>query len=260
MAKERGMAHKQQAMQQAWRPCAVLLLLRAFMLEAAAAAFPTRIVVAPAATEVERWAVAKLADLLALPVIDASAEVVAPPAPPQIAVGAALGIDPETLAALGHDAFLASTSQGDDAFLVSASLGALCSDVWQRATVPESRAAALGAAAPVAVAPDPKPSFRVAQARTAVQFVALHRWEELIACASSSKTSWPVAASITSEFDLFAAVRNRSGAGHGVLLNGGGTPMMGLITATNAALAPNGSRNAGGQVEPTFHAQFSRAV
>ena len=108
------------------------------------------------------------------------------------------------------------------------------SAMFDNNTVLESRAALGGAAA--AVASDPKLSFRVAQALTAVQFVALYRWQELRAYAALSKTPWPFAATIAGEFDLFAVALNRSG--------NGGT----AVTSTNAALAPNGSRNAGGAV------------
>ena len=83
---------------------------------ATATAFPRRVVVTPAATEVERYAAARLADLLALPIVDGGEDSLGDEATSsaQIAVGhgaaLALGVKAGDLAALGDDAFLASTS------------------------------------------------------------------------------------------------------------------------------------------------------
>jgi hypothetical protein len=106
--------------------------------------------------------------------------------------------------------------------------------LFDNATVIDA-AAALAAAAH-ATAADSIRSFRVAQALTAVQFVAFYRWHELRAYASAHAQPWPFSESIAGEFDLFAAAMNRSGLR--------GQP----ITSTEAALAPNGSQNAGGSV------------
>ena len=83
---------------------------------------------------------------------------------------------------------------------------------------------------------DPLRHFRVAQAFTAVQFVAFYRWRELRAYASAHSRPWPFSESIAQEFDSFMVVMNHSG------LKGG------PITSTTAGVAPNGSKNAGGQV------------
>ena len=52
---------------------------------------------------------------------------------------------------------------------------------------------------------------RASRALIAVQFVALVRWQELRAFVSATSASWPLAATIEAEFDLFAAAFNASG-------------------------------------------------
>ena len=52
---------------------------------------------------------------------------------------------------------------------------------------------------------------RASRALIAVQFVALVRWQELRAFANASSASWPLAATIEAEFELFATAFNASG-------------------------------------------------
>ena len=72
---------------------------------------PSRIALAPGATETEAWAASRLAELLGLPVVVATT---AAATEAQVAVGhgaaVALGVDPEALAALGDDAYLVSAA------------------------------------------------------------------------------------------------------------------------------------------------------
>ena len=81
-----------------------------------------------------------------------------------------------------------------------------------------------------------KHRFRVSEALMAVQFVVFYRWTELQAYAETNGQPWPLSPTIAEEFDLFAAALSRSGLK--------GQP----ITKINAALAPNGTANAGGSV------------
>jgi hypothetical protein len=82
--------------------------------DVAATAFPRRIVVASVATQVERWSADRLADLLALPIVNGG-NAAASTAGAQIAVGygaaVTLGVDPRTLATLGNDACLVSANR-----------------------------------------------------------------------------------------------------------------------------------------------------
>ena len=117
------------------------------------------------------------------------------------------------------------------------------SAMFDNATVLDA-AASLTAAAKAA-APGSKYRLRVSQAMIAVQFVAFYRWAELQAYAEASGKPWPLSPSISKEFDRFAAAMNVSGLK--------GNP----ITSVVAALAPNGTANAGGEVSV---AQFREQV
>ena len=91
-------------------------------------------------------------------------------------------------------------------------------------------------AASKATAAGSKYRFRISQALMAVQFVIFYRWVELQAYAEANGRPWLLAATIAEEFDHFAMAMNASG------LKGG------PITSITAALAPNGTANAGREV------------
>jgi hypothetical protein len=91
-------------------------------------------------------------------------------------------------------------------------------------------------AASKATAAGSKYRFRISQALMAVQFVIFYRWVELQAYAEAKGRPWLLAATIAEEFDHFAMAMNASG------LKGG------PITSITAALAPNGTANAGREV------------
>ena len=83
-----------------------------YSLSPPAAPLPSRIVVADTATETERWAASRLAELLMLPTHND----IGMAGTSQIAVGhgaaTALGVPTGALADLGDDAFLVSTAHG----------------------------------------------------------------------------------------------------------------------------------------------------
>jgi hypothetical protein len=106
---------------------------------------------------------------------------------------------------------------------------------FDNATVLDA-ATALSRAATATASAAPKNGVRVAQAQSALQFVAFYRWAELKAFATQSGRPWPFHTDLSTEFDAFVAAMNVSGPG--------GSP----ITATPAALAPDGTANPGGQV------------
>jgi hypothetical protein len=51
-------------------------------------------------------------------------------------------------------------------------------------------------------------SLRVAQAKTALQFIAFYRWNELKAYAAASRRTWPFDESLRIEFESFVQVMN----------------------------------------------------
>ena len=102
-------------------------------------------------------------------------------------------------------------------------------------------ATVLGAAgalsqAAVASASNAKSAVRIAQAKTALQFIAFYRWAELKEYAHATASSWPFDDDLGKEFETFVATMNVSGP-HGK-----------PITSTSAKLAPDNSTNTKGEV------------
>jgi hypothetical protein len=106
---------------------------------------------------------------------------------------------------------------------------------------------------------DPKYSFRVSQAMTALQFIAFYRWTELKAFAASEQLAWPFASSVAAEFDRFHAALNHSGTIRQPVWEKGG--MLGMCKAQDghgdkngwtvcisAGMAPDNTTNVGGTV------------